>query len=79
MEHEELLAIEALTRPFPHTETGGDLFGVWAHAGPGSAFVDYAIGPGRDVRRTSHSFFQDANYLARAGAVLVQQHGLAQV
>ena len=79
MEYEDLRKIDEYTQRFPDIETGGDLFGSWASTNDGSAFVDFAIGPGRNVRRTHVAFFQDSEYLATAGNLLVDEYQLAQV
>ena len=37
-------------------ETGGDLFGLWLDEQ--TAVVQFVLGPGKDCRRTTTSFFQ---------------------
>lgn len=76
MEYEDLRRMEQYTQLFPNIETGGDLFGTWVSET--CVFVNFAIGPGKGVRRNSVSFFQDANYLAQSGSILVRK-GLSQV
>ena len=46
-------------------ETGGNLFGLWTTSG--SAIIHVMLGPGQKCRRTSTSFHQDLEYMARVG------------
>ncbi|XP_028393443.1 uncharacterized protein LOC114517818 [Dendronephthya gigantea] len=50
---------------YTNIETGGDLFGLWK--ANGDPVVQLIIGPGQKSRRTSVSFHQDTDYLARVG------------
>lgn len=50
---------------YTNIETGGDLFGLWKASG--DPVVQLIIGPGQKSRRTSVSFHQDTDYLARVG------------
>ena len=58
----------------PSIETGGDLFGLWADKH--TTVIQLALGPGKDCRRTSVSFYQDVNYLERVGSYLTQSEGV---
>ena len=58
-------------------ETGGDLFGLWLDNQ--TAVVQFVLGPGKESRRTTTSFFQDVNYLHEAGTYLTKHHGLCNV
>ena len=62
---------------YKNIETGGDLFGLWVDAH--TAVVQFALGPGEKCRRTKTSFFQDVDYLARAGGYLIEKHGLCNI
>ena len=62
---------------YKNIETGGDLFGLWVDAH--TAVVQFALGPGEKCRRTKTSFFQDVDYLARAGGYLIDKHGLCNI
>ncbi len=46
---------------FAQLETGGELFGLWTHAGEPVIFV--ATGPGKNARHHGTSFYQDAEFL----------------
>ena len=48
-----------------HIETGGNLFGLWTTSG--SAIIHVMLGPGQNCKRTSTSFHQDLEYMARVG------------
>ena len=61
----------------PHIETGGDLFGLWANKY--SAVIQLVLGPGKDCRRTSTSFYQDVNYLEKVGMHLTQKEGICHI
>jgi hypothetical protein len=61
----EFKEIEEFVSKYPNIETGGDLFGLWK--ANGDPVVQLLIGPGQNCRRTSVSFHQDTNYLARVG------------
>ena len=61
----EFKEIERFVSKYPNIETGGDLFGLWK--ANGDPVVQLLIGPGQNCRRTSVSFHQDTNYLARVG------------
>ena len=58
-------------------ETGGDLFGLWVDAH--TAVVQFALGPGKNSRRTKTSFYQDVDYLGMAGGYLTGKHGLCNI
>ena len=73
----ELAQIKQWVRKYPHIETGGDLFGLWSQ--DNTAVVQLVLGPGKNSRRTSVSYYQDTNYLAKADAVLTQQYGLCHI
>ena len=61
----------------PHIETGGDLFGLWADEY--SAVIQLALGPGKQCRRTSASFYQDVEYLQEVGSYLTQNEGVCHI
>ncbi|XP_068720679.1 myb-like protein X [Montipora capricornis] len=58
-------------------ETGGDLFGLWLDEH--KAVIQVALGPGKACRRSSTSFYQDVNYLARVGSHLTKNEGLCHI
>ena len=58
-------------------ETGGDLFGLWIDKH--TAVVQFVLGPGKDCKRTSVSFYQDVNYLEKAGKHLTKNYGLCNI
>ena len=58
-------------------ETGGDLFGLWLD--DHTAVVQFVLGPGKNCRRTTTSFFQDVQYLQEAGSYLTDKHGLCNI
>jgi hypothetical protein len=62
---------------FPHLETGGDFFGFWSRSG--WPIVQFALGPGPNVRRTGHSFYQDIEYLKHCGSLLNSKYGLEHI
>ena len=70
----ELDLISRWVLDYPNIETGGDFFGFWTHLG--NPVVQFAIGPGPNVRRTFSFFNQDADYLIECGKQLRQHHGL---
>ena len=41
--------------------------------------VQFVLGPGKDCRRTTTSFFQDISYLQDAGSYFTKQHGLCNI
>ena len=41
--------------------------------------VQFVLGPGKDCRRTTTSFFQDISYLQDAGNYFTKQHGLRDI
>ncbi len=61
----ELKEMKDFVSRYPNIETGGDLFGLWK--ANGDPVVQLIIGPGKNCRRTSVSFHQDTNYLAKVG------------
>ena len=69
--------IEEWVKIWPNTETGGDLFGAWID--DHTAVVQFVLGPGRNCRRTSTSFYQNVDYLRDADRYLTQQHGLCKI
>ena len=73
----ELAQIQQWVRKYPNIETGGDLFGLWSQGN--TAVVQLVLGPGKNSRRTSVSYCQDPNYLAKAGSVLTQKYGLCRI
>ena len=69
--------ISRFVMAYPDLETGGDLFGFWTNSG--APVVSYVIGPG--IRSTHHyaSFYQDVEWLHRAGTDLYDRHGLQHI
>ena len=61
----------------PVLETGGDLFGLWS--GDHSAVVQLVLGPGRNCRRATHSFYQDVDYLEKVGSYLTEKEGVCHI
>lgn len=62
---------------YQNLETGGDLFGRWIDSSKSS--IDYVLGPGPNVKRTSTSFYQDRNFLVSGGNTLINNYGLYHV
>ena len=60
-----------------HIETGGNLFGLWTTSG--SAIIHVMLGPGQNCRRTSTSFHQDLNYMARVGRFVNDNYMLCHI
>ena len=58
-------------------ETGGDLFGLWSD--DHSAVIQLVLGPGRNCRRASHSFYQDVAYMEKVGCNLTNQEGVCHI
>ena len=73
----ELAQIRKWVLQYPSTETGGDLFGLWSN--DNIAVVQFVLGPGQNSRHNAMSYFQDTEYLAKAGSVLTQQFGLCHI
>ena len=73
----ELAQIEQWVNRHQEIETGGDLFGLWSKGN--TAVVQIALGPGRGSGRTAVSFFQNAEYLQKAGSHLTKQYGLCHI
>lgn len=73
----ELAKIKNWVLLHKNIETGGDLFGLWVDSH--TAVVQIAIGPGKDCKRYETAFFQDLNYLAKAGGHLTEKHGLCNL
>jgi len=69
--------IKKLTLEYPNKETGGDLFGLWKE--DGSVDIHHVIGPGMNAKRTSASFFQDSEYLKKAGEYLTHENFCAHI
>ena len=61
----------------PNIETGGDLFGLWAD--DYKAVIQLALGPGKGLRRTSASFYQDVKYLENVGSYLTENEGVCHI
>ena len=61
----------------PDIETGGDLFGLWSDKR--TAVIQLVLGPGKDCRRTSTSFYQDIDYLQRVGSYLTRNEGVCHI
>ena len=77
MNEGERYQIEEWVKKYPNIETGGDLFGAWID--DRTAVVQFVLGPGKKVYRTTGSFYQDIDYLGDAGSYLTQQHGLCNI
>ena len=60
-----------------HIETGGNLFGLWTTSG--SAIIHVMLGPGQNCKRTSTSFHQDLNYMARVGRFVNDNYMLCHI
>lgn len=73
----ELDHIAGWVEEYPDLETGGDLFGFWTHSG--FPVVQFVLGPGRNSRHNSTSFYQDKEHLIKAGEILRKQHGLQHI
>ncbi len=73
----ERYQIEKWVERFPNIETGGDLFGAWID--DRTAVVQFVLGPGENCHRTGASFFQDIDYLRKAGTYLTEKHGLCNI
>ena len=58
-------------------ETGGDLFGLWAE--DRTAVIQLVLGPGEKCRRAPHSFYQDVEYLEKAGTDLTEKEALCHI
>ena len=58
-------------------ETGGDLFGLWSD--DHSAVIQLVLGPGKNCQRTAHSFYQDVEYLEKAGSNLTGREGVCHI
>jgi hypothetical protein len=66
-----------LVLQFQATETGGDLFGVWQDER--TAVVQFVLGPGKECRRTTTSFFQDVTYLDNVGRDFTTNEGICNI
>ena len=62
---------------YPNIETGGDLFGLWKDEE--TVIIQQCIGPGKNCKRTTTSFYQDIEYLDRVGSLLTTEKGLCNV
>ena len=60
-----------------YLETGGDLFGLWKD--DHTAVIQLVLGPGKNCRRASASFYQDVHYLEKAGSQLIKQEGVCHI
>lgn len=60
-----------------YLETGGDLFGLWKD--DHTAVVQLVLGPGKNCRRASASFYQDVDYLEKAGSQLIKEEGVCHI
>ncbi|XP_028402800.1 uncharacterized protein PFB0145c-like [Dendronephthya gigantea] len=69
--------IEKWVKKHQNIETGGDLFGAWINEH--TAVVQFVLGPGVGCHRTSVSFYQDTDYLRKAGVYLTRDHGLCNI
>ena len=73
----EMYQIQEWVLKYKNIETGGDLFGLWLD--DHTAVVQFVLGPGKNCRRTTTSFFQDVQYLQEAGSYLTDKHGLCNI
>ena len=73
----ELAQLQSWVLLHENIETGGDLFGLWSTEN--TAVVHLVLGPGERSRRTTTSFFQDAEYLGAKGRQIVQEYGLCHI
>lgn len=69
----ELEFISRCVLDYPHTETGGDFFGLWTKEG--YPVIQYAIGPGDAAERTATHFNQEIEYLRECGFLLNNRFG----
>ena len=74
---EEYLQLCSWVLKHEHIETGGDLFGLWAD--DRTAVIQLVVGPGKNCRRTSVSFYQDVDYLKEVGSYLTCNEGLCHI
>ena len=74
---DEATRISKWTLEYPNIETGGDLFGLWLNEN--EVVIQAVLGPGKNSRRTTTSFFQDEKYLSKAGSLLTHDQGLCNV
>ncbi|CAB3991785.1 Hypothetical predicted protein, partial [Paramuricea clavata] len=58
-------------------QTRGNLFGLWTTSG--SAVIRLVVGPGQGCKRTSTSFHQDSEYMARVGRFVNEEHMLCHI
>ena len=73
----ELAQIKKWVARHPNIETGGDLFGLWSKKN--TVIVQFVLGPGAKSKRTSVSFFQDSEYLKKAGSAITEGYGLCHI
>ena len=73
----EMYQIEKWVLKRDNIETGGDLFGLWIDEH--TAVVQFVLGPGEGCRRTTASFYQDVDYLEKAGKYVTKYHGLCNI
>ena len=62
---------------YGYLETGGDLFGLWKD--DHTAVIQLVLGPGKNCRRASASFYQDVDYLEKAGSQLIKKEGVCHI
>ena len=74
---DELDAIERWVQAKDRIETGGDLFGLWLDGH--NVVVQFVLGPGKNCRRTTTSFYQDLEYLESVGNYITKKQGLCNV
>ena len=58
-------------------ETGGDLFGLWKD--DHTAVIQLVLGPGKNCQRAYASFYQDVDYLEKAGSQLIEKEGVCHI
>ena len=62
---------------YGYLETGGDLFGLWKD--DYTAVIQLVLGPGKNCRRAPASFYQDVDYLEKAGSQLIKNEGVCHI
>ncbi len=74
---DELEYIRRLVMQKDDIETGGDLFGLWIDKH--NVVVQFVLGPGKNCRRSTTSFYQDVDYLGSVGNYITRNHGLCNI
>ena len=74
---QELDRIAGWVEEYPNLETGGDLFGFWTHSG--GPVIQFVLGPGPNSQHNPTSFYQEKEFLIKAGEFLRTRHGLQHI